>query len=99
MSKGRGMEQLKGIPLLPLICSEIPAHPVSDAFLMPAGGTDNLHYATAPCFIKPIRVYIYLPVSLLPPDQSISDSNGVLFMSVPVVPTVSGRLGAEVFFT
>lgn len=86
MSNGRGMEQLKGIPLLPLVCSEIPTHPVSEAFLMPAGGTDNLHYVTAPCFIRPITVYIYLPVSLLPPDPPISDINYVLCMSVPWVP-------------
>lgn len=100
MSKGRGMVQLKGIPLLPLKCSEIPAHPVSEAFLMPAGGTDNLHYVTAPCFIRPILVYISLLVSLLPSDQPTHQWYQLCLMHIcPLGPTVSGRLATEVVFT
>lgn len=44
--------------LSPFIHSKIPAHHVSEVFLMPAGGSDNLHYVTTPCFTRPIIVHL-----------------------------------------
>lgn len=41
------------LQLCPLTHLNTPAHPVSEASLLSAGGTDHLHYATAPWFPRP----------------------------------------------
>lgn len=82
----------------PHIHLDTPAHPASEDFLLPAGGTDHLHYLTAPCFLRPrswhhMTVCAYSPVSLLLLSQRIRDSSSVSVSWVSLWP----EMGTYIF--